>query len=204
MEHGAASACCTTTLLCNSPSRQIWHEEQQALCVLKRRLLGACTKDLGCQCRFARGLSSCIHPSIDHSAFTGVRTDRFLHKLKFWSHYFLRVVPYVTTLTQLQVAWATAWVAWAAWGVWVEAWGVWAQATVTRAVTVTRQGTASKHRQGRALGEEAWAGATANRPRQGLGARGAGMASKGAAVMGDKQAAEGLEALATDPTDTPT
>lgn len=110
----------------------------------------------------------------------------------------------VTSLVQVQVAWATAWVAWAAWGVWVEAWGVWAQATVTRAVTVTRQGTASKGRQGRALEEEAWAGATANRPRQALGAKGVGTASKGVAVMGDKQVAEGLEALAIDPTDTTT
>lgn len=110
----------------------------------------------------------------------------------------------VITPVQLQVAWAMAWVAWAAWGLWVEAWGAWAQGTVTRAVTVTRPGTASKRRQGRALGQEAWAGATANRLRQGLGAKGVGMASKGVAAMGDKQVAEGLVALATDPTDTTT
>ena len=94
-----------------------------------------------------------------------------------------------------------AWAVWAAWGLWVEAWGVWAQATVTRAVTVTKLDTASKRRQGRALGEEAWAGPIANKPREGLGAKGVGTASRGVAAMADKPAVEVRGGLATDPTD---
>ena len=75
---------------------------------------------------------------------------------------------------------------------------------VTRAVMVTKLDTASKRRLGRALGEEAWAGPTANKPRQGLGAKGVGMASKGVAAMADKQVAEVQGVLATDPTDAST
>ena len=86
----------------------------------------------------------------------------------------------------------------------MEAWGLWAQATVTRAVTVTKLVTASKRRLGKALGEEVWAGATANKPRQGLGAKGVDMDSKGVAAMADKQVAEVLGVLATDPTDATT
>ena len=108
------------------------------------------------------------------------------------------------TFMQMQVAWATAWVAWAAWGVWAEAWGVWAQAMATRAVTVTKLDTASKRRLGRASGEEAWAGPTANKPRQVLGAKGVGTASKGVAAMADTQEAEVQGVPATDPIDAST
>ena len=105
------------------------------------------------------------------------------------------------SLMQMQEAWATAWGVWVAWGLWVEAWGVWALAMVTRAIMVTKLDSASKRRQDRALGEEAWAEPTANKPKQGLGAKGAGMASKGVAAMADKQVAEVQGGLGTDPTD---
>ena len=106
----------------------------------------------------------------------------------------------LTILVRMQVAWATAWVAWEVWRPWVGAWQVWVQATVTRVVTVTKQDTASKRRQGRAL-EEAWAGAMVNKLKQGLGAKGVGMDSKGVVAMAGKQVAEVQLALATGPTD---
>lgn len=89
--------------------------------------------------------------------------------------------------------WATAWVVWVAWGVWVQAWGQWVLATAPRVVTVTRQVTVSKLKQGRALVSRAWDRATANKPRVDMDHKGAGMVSKGPGVMEGKQAAGVLE-----------
>ena len=86
-----------------------------------------------------------------------------------------------------------AWVVWVAWGVWVQAWGQWVPATAPRVVTVIRQVTVNKLKQGRALVSRAWHRATANKPRVGRDRKGVGMVSKGPGVMEGKQAAGVLE-----------
>ena len=62
-----------------------------------------------------------------------------------------------------------------------------------RVVTVIRQVTVSKLKQGRALVSRAWDRATANKPRVGMDRKGVGMVSKGPGDMEGKRAAGVLE-----------
>lgn len=66
-------------------------------------------------------------------------------------------------------------------------------AMAPRAVTVIRQVTASKPKQGRALVSRAWDRATANKRRVVMDRKGVGMVSKGLGAMEGKQAAGVLE-----------